>query len=150
MNIAMVGMSRCLFRLGKRLPAVLECQAAEAFKLFLTRHGITSLIFHGEDQRCIRPFLSKHNISLDSIKMHSTVTFFTTLEQNRLGIFHPIVVKTNLELMVTIYANEKTKKRYTAEKHSALVDALTLFSMVLSSDLKVDFVEWLSSSVASL
>ena len=72
-------------------------------------------------------FLSKHNISLDSIKMHSTVTFFTTLEQNRLGILHPNVVKTNLELMVTIYANEKTKKRCTAESHSVLVDASILY-----------------------
>ena len=82
--------------------------------------------------------------------MYSTVSFFTLLEQKRIGNFHPIVVKTKLERMVEVYASEEAKMRYNADKHSALTDAVTLYSIVFSYDLKVNFKEWLSTHVGTL
>ena len=150
MNVSMRGRCRYLFRLGEKLPAVTEFEAAKEFKHFLDRHGVTKLIFHGEDQKCIRPFFEKHNILLEDITMHSTVCFFTLLEQKRIGNFHPFVVRTKLERMVEVYASDEAKKRYNADKHSALTDAVTLYSIVFSSDLKVNFKNWLSTRVGTL
>ena len=112
----MMGETKCIFRLREKLPAVVESHAKEAFRLLLFKHGImASLFFHGGDQKCIRPFLAKYDVSLGNITQHCTctVTFFNIIEQQRLGIIDPLAtVKTEMSLVVELHADADTKIRY--------------------------------------
>ena len=129
----------------KVLEAVSERKAVEEFLSFIRKYKATVVVFHGEDDKTLQPWLEKFGkwdefnnsiIKVDSQGFFKLIDEFTPAGKD---------IQVNLAKMVTTYGDEEVMKRYQAENHSALTDAWALEGIVSgdSLGLRDRWADWL-------
>ena len=151
MYIERRGGVRQLFKLGERepLPAVTEQEGVRILLEYVRSNKISKVLYHGEDHKSLRPFIRKQGEEIE-FKMHDTRRLFVDLERARLGLFGDTTPKHRMEFIVEQYGSPAVKERYIKGAHSALVDASSLASLLVSERLVTDFELWLENQLFSL
>ena len=122
------------------MPSVTPKAAATQMVEFLTSLKSTNIIilFHGEDEKCLFPFLKLQGQYDEFKRMISIIVdtrgFFETVQRGR---------KTGMQTLIDEYGSPEEKQIYLKGAHSALVDA-TLLSKICGVFRK-DFTEWLGA-----
>ena len=133
--------SRKMYKRGNRmsedelLPAVSEMDAVHQMLEFLDTYKTSTIVFHGEDEKCLIPWLEKFNkwASFGPTFINSQDFFKYEVMEERC----------RLELMVGKYGDEETKSRYENEKHSAVADAWALQRVLSCVELRESWKKWL-------
>ena len=129
----------------KVLSAVSEEAAVSEFMSFLSMYKASVLVFHGQDDQTLKPWLQKFGRWEELVNMVVMVDsqgFFRLLDE-QVGK----VPKVNLPLMVKTYGDEEVQDRYKEGKHSAVTDAWALERLVTGDGLRDKWADWLDQEV---
>ena len=124
----------------KILPSVSPEKAAESLTVFMEElGGACNIFFHGEDDRCLLPFLQRHKMidRFDRIvlKWNNTQVFYKEIQLKK---EHPNL-KFGMKAIVEDWATSEVKTLYADGAHSAVVDALVLGSISCGQKLRSRF-----------
>lgn len=123
------------------LPSLPPAKAAGVVVDFLTNCGDNvSLVYHGEDEKCLLPFLEQHNV------IHVFNDVVSSLIDSR--VFFKIVQKPfgrkfGMKTVVEDWGDKEDKKEYLMGAHGALVDARVLAKICTGPQLGERFGHWI-------
>ena len=123
------------------LPSVPPEEAAEEMMQFLRnlagQGNIKALLFHGDDELCLLPFLKSAGLEdefhMIVSKLLDTRHFFETIQEGK---------RVGMKTIVQDHGSEEDKQLYSAGAHSAVVDAKVLASLCFSLDIGPKFESW--------
>ena len=147
------GASRKVMKLGDTyeekeniLPSVSPAVAARQIVDFLRAHGADTILCHGQDMKCIDPFMARQGLEADFMECTKFVVdtgeFFKNV-QSEIG-----ERKFSMKAITHEYGWKSLQDVYQTGAHGAQVDAYVLAQLCCSghSKLRIRFAVWLSTS----